>query len=98
MTKEEIESKIAELKESVDDFSEPERTFKLSKINQLEIELQGMALSDIAALMSDIELPEIESMEQHIQAANDATKEQSERVEAFNKAYDLLEGALEIAI
>lgn len=98
MTKEELESKIAELKVSAEDFSEPERTFKLSKINQLEIELQGMALSDITDLMAAIELPEIESMEQQIQAARDATKEQSERVEAFNKAYDFLKGALEIAI
>ncbi len=98
MTKEEIEAKIEELKESADDFEEPDRTFSLGKINQLEIELQGMALSEITALMASIELPEIESMEQQIQAASDATKEQSERVEAFNNAFDFLKGCLEIAL
>ncbi len=98
MTKEEIESKIEELKESADDFGEPERTFSLGKVNQLEIELQGMVLSEITALMGSIDLPEIESMEQQIQAANDATKEQSERVEAFKNAFDFLKGCLEIVL
>lgn len=98
MTKEEILSKIAELEEAAKSMDEPDKTFKLSDIDQLKIELEGLAISDVAEKMRSISLPEIEQMDSNIAAAKDATAAHSQRVLAFNMAFEFIKGALGIII
>lgn len=98
MTKDEILEKIVVLRQAADSLEEPEKTFKLSDTDQLEIQLQGMAISDVADKMRSISLPDLEAMDANIQAASDATAAHSQRVSAFNRAYDFVKGALGIAL
>lgn len=98
MTKDEILAKITELKEAAEGLDEPEKTFKLSDIDQLEIEVQGMAISDVADKMRTISLPALQDMDAAIQAARDATAAQAQRLAAFDKAYGFIKGALGILL
>ncbi|MDH3597431.1 MAG: hypothetical protein OEU09_22315 [Rhodospirillales bacterium] len=98
MTREELEAEIQRLKHGAEGLDEPDKTFKLNDIAQLEIELQGMALADITAALRDITLPDLNEMKAQIDAAVDATKAHEQRVNAFNTAFGLLKTGLGIVL
>ena len=98
MTREELETEIGRLKQGAEGLDEPDKTFKLNDIAQLEIELQGMALADVTAALRDITLPDLNEMKAQIDAAVDATSAHERRVNAFNTAYGLLTKGLRLAV
>lgn len=98
MTKEELMAKIAKLRQGAETLDEPERTFKLADVDQLEIQIAGMALDEIADKMRAISLPDTEAMDVDIKAARDATAAHALRVAAFDKAYGLIKTGLGFAV
>ncbi len=98
MTKDEILTKINLLRQAAASLEEPEKTFKLSDVDQLEIQVQGMTIDEIAKLVNTIELPDLGAMDAAIQGAKDATAAHSKRVEAFNSAYGIIKGVLGIVL
>lgn len=98
MTKEKLIEEIELLKQAAEGLEEPQRTFNLVDVNNLQIKLEGMALDDVAQKMSAISLPDIESMQTDIQAALDATQSNDSRVAMFNKAFTFVKTALGVVI
>lgn len=98
MTRDELKTKINELKDVASSLAEPDKTFKLGEINQLEIELEGMALDEIRQKLDQISLPSVQEMDDLIDKAKKATEEHQSRVNAFNGAFSILKKALGIVI
>ena len=98
MDKQELLNKIELLRQAAEQMDEPNRTFKLDDVSQLKIQLESMAISDIADKIRSIELPTITEMETNIQAANEAISNQSQRVEAFNTAYNIIKGVIGLVV
>lgn len=98
MDKQELLTNIAQLQEAAEQMDEPEKTFKLTDVSILKISVEGMSISDIAQKMQSIELPKIQEMEEGIQLATQAVISHTARVNAFNKAYGIIKGAIELAI
>ena len=98
MTKDEILEKIAVLNQAAENLEEPDKTLKLSNLDQLKIELLGMAISEIADKMQSITLSDIEEMEANIKVAKDAAVANSDRVAAFNRAYNFIKGTIGIVL
>ncbi len=98
MDKQELINKIELLRQAAEQMDEPNRTFNLDDVSQLRIQFESMAISDIAEKMRSIYLPEIAEMNKNIQAANNATTNQSQRVEAFNNAYNFIKRAIGLVV
>jgi len=98
ITTEQLLVKIQELKEAAESMTEPDKTFALSDIDGLQIQLESMALSDIAAKLNAISLPEIKEMDEEIAKAKNAMAEHQKRVDAFNFAFQLITKVLKIAL
>lgn len=98
MDKQEVLSKIEALRQAAEGFNEPDKTFMLDDISRLKIQLEGMAISDIAAKMNAISLPKLDEMNANIQAANSANASQSQRVEAFKNAFNFIKGIIGVIV
>ncbi|MBO9492419.1 hypothetical protein J7384_18805 [Endozoicomonas sp. G2_1] len=98
MNKQELLDKISQLEQAAEQLDEPDKTFKLTDASKLKIAIEGMAISDIAQKMQSIELPKIQEMESSIHLATQAINSNAQRVDAFNKAYGIIKGALSLAI
>ncbi len=98
MTKDELLAKIVDMRRSAESLDEPEKTFKLSDTDQLEIKVQALAAAEIAQKMQAIELPSIAEMDANIAKARDATIAHSQRVAFLDKALDFITGVLRIVI
>lgn len=98
MNKQELLDKISQLEQAAKQMNEPDKTFKLTDISTLRIAIEGMAISDIAQKLQSIELPKIQEMEDAIQLATQSTSSHAQRVDAFNKVYGIIKGAIGLAI
>jgi len=98
MTRDQLLQSISELEAAANNMDEPDKTFKLSDIDQLKMELDGMALSDINARMAAISLPDINEMNSNIASAKDANNQHTQRVAAFNSAFQFITGVLKFVI
>lgn len=98
MDKQELLNKIESLEHAAEGFNEPDKTFMLDDVSRLKIQLEGMAISDIAAKMNAISLPKLDEMNANINAAKDANSSQSQRIEAFKSAFNFIKGVLGIVV
>ncbi len=98
MTKNELIEKINSMKSAAENMDEPEKTFSLNDIRQLEIEVLGMSVSSIAEKMQSVSLPNIYEMHIYIKNANTSTIEHSQRVRYLNSAISLVKEALNIVV
>ncbi|MBL6954339.1 MAG: hypothetical protein ISR50_17005 [Alphaproteobacteria bacterium] len=98
MTPEDLKTKIAELEAAAQGLGEPDKTFKLSDVAQLRIQLEGMALQDLTAKLNQMALPDIEAMNRKIADAKNATEDQQFRVDAFNTALNFIKTAVGIVL
>ncbi|MBK1887769.1 hypothetical protein [Marinobacter sp. DY40_1A1] len=98
MTKNELIEKINSMKSAAENMDEPEKTFSLSDIRQLEIEVMGMSVSSIAEKMQAVNLPSVHDMDSNIKNANNSTIEHSQRVGYLNSAISLVKEALNIVV
>lgn len=98
MNKQELLNKVSELTQAAQQFEEPKKTFKLDDVSELKISIESMSVSDIAEKMRSIDLPSMQEMEDSIQKANEATNTHSQRVDAFNKAYSFIKGAIVMVV
>lgn len=98
MDKQELLTKITLLQKAAEKMDDPEKSFKLTDVSILKISIEGMSMSDIAQKMQSIELPKIQEMEESIQLATKAVTSHTARVNAFNKAYGIIKGAIVMAI
>jgi hypothetical protein len=94
MTRQELETKMNELKEAAKNLDEPDKTFSRNEIRRINMDIQGMALDEIRRKLDQIKLPTIEEMDEKIAAAKDATASMEVRVQAFNAGIRILKGAL----
>lgn len=98
MTKDELNEKIESMKSSAGTLEEPDKTFVLNDIRQLEIKALGLSASHIAQKMQSISLTSIQEMDDNIQKAKDATNSYDQRVSYLNLALSFVKGALNIVI
>lgn len=98
MTKEELLKKIAELESAAQRLDEPDKTFALSDVDQLKIQIEGLALSDLAAKMQAIQLPDLAEIDTQIAAAKKATAAQAAMVEAVSKGCQGIKFAMKLAL
>lgn len=98
MNKQELLDKISQLELAANQMNEPDKTFKLTDVSTLKIAVEGMAISDIAQKMGSIELPKLQEMENGIQVATQAISSHAQRVDAFNKVYGIIKGAIGLAL
>lgn len=98
MNKQELLNNISQLEQAAEEMDEPDKTFKLTDVSKLKISIEGMAISDIAQKMGSIDLPKIQEMDDNIQLAKQAISSHAQRVDAFNKAYEIIKGAIGLAI
>ena len=98
MTKDELKAKIESMKSSAGTLEEPDKTFMLNDIRQLEIKALGLSASQIAQKMQSITLPSIQEMDENIQKAKDATNSHDQRVNYLNLALSFVKGALKFVI
>lgn len=98
MNKQELLDKITKLEQSANQMNEPDKTFKLTDVSKIKIAIEGMAISDIAQKIQSIGLPKIQEMEDSIHLATQATSSHTQRVDAFNKVYGIIKGAIGLAI
>ncbi|WJG10690.1 hypothetical protein [Aliiglaciecola sp. LCG003] len=98
MNKQQLMSKIEELRQAAESLEGATKAFKLNEISILKIKIEGMAIQDIAAKMNSITLPELADMDVAIESAANAVKTQQQRVQAFDKAYTFIKTALGLVI
>lgn len=98
MDKQELLGKISHLEQVANKMNEPDKTFKLNEVSKLRIAIDGMAIYEIAQKMQGIELSKIQEMDNAISLATKAISSQSERVNAFNKVYEIIKGVLKLVI
>lgn len=98
MTKEELQNKIQELTDAANGLEEPDKTFALSDVDKLKIELEVMALADVLQKLEQIQIPDLQEMDKHIKAAKDATNIATQRVYALNFAIKVLKTGLGIVL
>ncbi len=98
MTKEELQNKIQELTEAANGLEEPDKTFALSDVDRLKIEVEGMALAEILQKLEQIKIPDLQEMDKQIKAAKDANNSATKRVDALNFALKLLKTGLGIVL
>lgn len=98
MDKQALLNKIAQLEQAAQQMDEPDKTFKLDDISQLKIFIESMSISDITQKMQSIELPKIQEMDSSIQLAIKATATHLQRINAFNKAYGIIKGAINLVL
>ncbi len=98
MNKQELIGKITQLEQAANQMNEPDKTFKLTDVSTLKIAIEGMTISDVSQKMQNIELPKIQGMEDGIRLATQATSSHTQRVDAFNKVYGIIKGAIGLAI
>ena len=98
ITKEQLLRKVEELENAAKKMREPDKTFKLSEIDNLQIEIESMALSEIVSKLQAVSIPKIEEMDQEIAKANNAMETHQNRVQAFNAGVSLIIKILQIAL
>ena len=98
MTKEELDARIEALKQAADQLEEPDKTFKNNEVEMLLMQVDAMALDDIARVLSDgVNVPGLHEIDAAIAAAVDATETHNNRVAAFNRVYGMIKGAVGLA-
>lgn len=90
MTKEELLAQINLLDTAAAILPEPEKTIARSDISVLRIRLSGMALDEVAAVMSKLTAPDIADMKVRIAAVNNVNSAQATRVDLFNRVLGTL--------
>ncbi len=98
MDKNELQVKIDELERVANTLDGSQKKFKLIDISQLRMQIDSTAIADLVAKMQAISLPSIQQMDAQIAAARDATAAHSARVAAFDSAYGILKGFLDIVV
>lgn len=94
MNKQELVSKIEELKATADTLEEPDKTFAHSDIRQLEIQLLGLSTTEIAITLNTITLPDIRDMDACLRDAQNANIAHGQRVEFMNLAIGFIQRLL----
>lgn len=98
MDKQSLLNKISQLEQAAQQMDEPDKTFKLDDISELKILIYSMAVPDIVDKMQSIDLPSLQEIDSNIQLAIQATRAHEQRVSAFNKAYEIIKGAIGLAL
>jgi len=98
MTKDELETKITELKVAANGLNEPKKTLKLNVVARLKMDINGMALDDIVAKLGGIDLPTLQKMDSLIAKAKSATEAHNKRVEYFDQAVGMIKTAIGIVL
>lgn len=98
MEKQELLNKVGLLQQAAEGLDEPNKSFKLDDISRLKIQIEGMAISDIAQKMNSISFPDIAEMDANIQASNSVESAQQHKVEAFNSAFNFIKGVISVAL
>ncbi|MDQ7090173.1 MAG: hypothetical protein Q9M50_05940 [Methylococcales bacterium] len=94
MTKNELELNIVTLTQLAQKMPEPDRTFKLGEIDELAIQLQGVALNDLKSRLDKVNLTELETIDHQISATKNRSESQESTVEAFDFGMMLIKKAL----
>ena len=84
MTREELKRNMSALTRLAESLSEPEKTFKLTEIDLLTIQLQGMALHDLHDNLKKVKLIDIEQIDHVIRRAQYAHQNQDFALKTFN--------------
>jgi hypothetical protein len=66
MTQEELKAKIQELKDAAENLDEPDKTFKLIDVRNLDSQLAGMALEELRQKLEQIRLIDLREIDQQI--------------------------------
>lgn len=90
MTADQLKARITELKSTADTLPEPEKFERLNEILELEQELEGKALDDIADKLKGQTLPDPAEIDTKIAEAKNAMLAQQQRVKAFDWVYGVL--------
>jgi len=94
MDKQVLMEKISQLEQATKTMDQPDKNFKLDDISKLRIAIDSMSISDIANKLRAVDLPSIQEMDGNIEMALKATSSHEKRVNAFNKAYGIIRGAV----
>lgn len=98
MDKQTLLHNVLLLRQAAEKIDEPEKTFKLDDVSQLKIAIESMAISDIAQKMQQIDTPGKQVIDDSIQLALQANLSQSQRLDAFNKAYGVIKAVMKLAV
>jgi hypothetical protein len=94
MTEKELELNILALTKLAKSMNEPDRTFKLNEIDALNIQLQGIRLSDLKVKLEQVTFVDPQVINKGIIAVERATKTQKTMVETFDFGVKLIKTAL----
>ena len=94
MTEKELELNILALTKLAKTMDEPDRTFKLNEIDALNIQLQGVSLSDLKSKLEQVTLVDNQAIDEEITAVEKANKTQETIVETFDFGVKLIKTAL----
>ena len=94
MTAKELELNILALTKLAKSMGEPDRTFKLNEIDALNIQLQGVSLSDLKSKLEQVTLVEPQVIDEKIIAVKRTAKTQQAVVETFDFGVKLIKTAL----
>ena len=94
MTRKELELNILVLTDLAKTMDEPDRTFKLNEIDTLNIQLQGISLSDLKSKLERVTLVDTQAIDEEITAVERANKTQETVVETFDFGVKLIKTAL----
>jgi hypothetical protein len=97
MLQQQLELKILALTQLAKSMDEPDRTFKLNEIDQLTMQLQGLAFSDLNAKLAQVKLTDIQTIDEKITAVQQSASIQKSTVEVFDFSLTLIKTALAIA-
>ncbi|MEQ8334524.1 hypothetical protein [Nisaea sp.] len=98
MNVEELERKIGELMDAASSLTGPERVLKRIEIRNLENDIDGLANADILDRLNRMELPHLETIDQKIQAAKDATAAEARRADAIGTAIGIIRTGLGLVL
>jgi len=94
MTEKELELNILALTELAKTMDEPDRTFKLNEIDALNIQLQGISLSDLKSKLEQVTLIDTQDISKKITAVEKENKTQERIVKTFDFGVKLIKTAL----
>lgn len=98
MTPEDLNQRIAEMKTVAAALFEPDKTLQQIQIRNLQNQIDGMALAELAAHLEQIALPDLAKIDEMIKEAQDAQKAQEDRVNALNSVFSIVSKAVGLVL